>query len=608
MPLTEADIPRLRTGDRLRCVNNSGQRAIDDNLQLNEVYIFDRVNSMSDTTIGLQRQEGLGQQWYHEISLFELVDTDSDSIPELTNRPIQRGDRLEVISNGIHSHETQDYITMDGLHIGDIVTVSTVSSYSSFTIVGNYRYIHQLSHFRLIDSPDSNNTTFQVGDKVYVRTLDDIPEHESENWTTEDKDGLELNTEYIISKLGRSDNYEISGDTPCAWIKIENKRNYWHHPSRFMHKSEYKRNKLPKGTKSMPQVISTCDIGDIERSIFQACADKIKMDIYVYNMGGKYYDHPDNKLEGYHIYFNCLRASRYGKVSGHTANITKPGDSYYRDTIRSKASSSVKTTISILDGELYHSSSNSLYIGCDALSPMESSVENYNRINFLLWIAYNYFSVVNITFTGSDLSGLITAKLSERATSVEKQRQVEIQNKQLRIRSYETELISEHKQLVNLLNTVYSFDDEEGLVVINNIKKLPDISDISIELVNNLYIFVIKTHPLVVHLPHGDIPTGSITIKIEWGDTPRLIIDGEYRNTYFNPYYSDHICWGGFSSMVQKLLANCNFDVLVDIILQWYRNYDGSGMFRIWKHILDLKECGIIIDEGFYMSGELENE
>jgi len=442
---------------------------------------------------------------------------------------------------------------------------------------------------------------FKVGDKVYVRYLDDMPEHEHENWAVI-YSHLKLDTEYTVLKVVNNKN-EISGDSECSWIRVSDD-GYIHHPSRFVLSSE--RNQITIGTKSMPQVISNCDIGDIEKSIFQAVADKKKTDVYVYDMKGIYHDHPTSSTYGIHLYFNCLSAYFYAKSEGAVARLSQPGDDAYRGYIKDCIGGRINTTIPMLNGDLIYTRGIAMFINGDFIHSCENSKEDYNRIQYLLFIINQQFSVSNVNLDEILADSLIDGAIQQKSVIIEQRNQSRIEDLMNSIVGHERSITLMHREIQELSHIRYDYSDEKS-DMIANIKRLPNIVSVSINMVEGHLYIIVKTKPLIVHLPHGDIPCGSITITIKWLYDPVVVITGEYAK-FFHPHYKENPCWGGFDSMITKLLALNDFDTLIEIIIQWHGAYDGSGVFKPWHHRLQQKEVGIIIEEGFYISGEGEDE
>jgi hypothetical protein len=615
--MTREQVETLRVGDVVIWAhpdweNDQGYNwARRENLdQLTEYTITDME---SDTFRFKVSPHGTSNFW-HDYEAFEIV---GSIAPELRPEPLRfptntsqritdteglrEGQRVRLVEVPIGS-----WVERDGLIVGNIYTISCLDE-SSFKVSppGPNNYWVESPYFTLVESPVDDwiseviDREFKIGDKVYVRHLDDMPEHEDSNWAMSAK--LALNIEYTIDRLSPYRMNERSGDLQCCWIHLKEQVGSWvSHPSRFMFASEGI--KITKGTKSMPQVISTCEISVIDKQIFQAIANNKKKDVYIYDMKGNYFTHPADKIDGIHFYFNSADAMYYNRDVGSPV---PKYNSTERTVIRSCESSDVESTIQLLKVNLLRSTANALFLAGDFLTPISDPTEESKRIDYLIYIAYNYFGVVSINLT-EGASTLLGYSLSKAQKKLEVERIKRVESQQRSIAETEQHLIRKHRELSDLLNTRYIEEDYEECTIIENIKKLPDIESVNFTIGSRSTI-IVKTGLLVVHLPHGDIPSGSITITINV-DNLEVKVVGEYRESQFHPHYGNNPCWGGFDSMIQKLLATNAFDILVDMIMKWHAAYDGSGIILSWGQLLKQKEIGILIDEGYYMSGESANE
>jgi hypothetical protein len=358
--------------------------------------------------------------------------------------------------------------------------------------------------------------------------------------------------------------------------------------------------KKSKGTKHMPQVIYNCDVGSAEKVIFQAVADSTKRDIYVYNMGGKYANpSPDNTSDSYHFYFYCDRA---GTNSDNAPGMIADKINHNKDPYPfSYENISYKVPLPAVKGYISHWHQNTMFNAHDLLTPLEENDEL--RILALMCWAFNKCSTYNFTFDKSISNFLLKINLSKASKILEQNRTRDIDAKQRSITQSERDLSAMYNALQSLLSTSYS-SQELNTDMIDNILKLPEVVSASINIIDGESHVIIVTEPLIVHLPHGDIPAGSITIKIRWKEQPTVSIKGQYMDSCYHPHYNSNACWGGFAPMVTKLLATCNFDVLIDIILKWFGAYDATGTYELWQGRLAYKEIGMIINEAHYMSGE----
>ena len=441
--------------------------------------------------------------------------------------------------------------------------------------------------------PIPDDVQLHVGQKLVLLTKDEIvgTSHPCDYFADSDNDNLTVGLVYTITALEFPDiivgtRFRVSPVGRC---------DYWHTHRRFaLYEQEIK-----IGTKLMPQVISNCDIGNIEKSIFQAIADKKKKDVYIYDMKGVYHNHTGD-TDNIHLYFNCLNANYCGRESGTSvSNWFAPENSYVRDY----HSNRILTKIPLLYGEINLVINNTMFLNGDFIHSVTDKSEDYNRIQYLLYVAHR-FGVSSITFESAD--DLISSTVVHQTIALQGRNDRLVLDIMAQIRELELSIGKKHKQIKDIsITRYYNPDDKSDML--NNIRRLPNIVNVSVCIEEGVTHIIVKTKPLIVHLPHGDIPCGSITISIRWADSPSVTITGEYA-IRFHPHYGTDPCWGGFDSMITKLLAFNDFDTLIEIIMQWHGAYDGSGVYAAWYKRLEQPEVGIIIEEGFYMSGEDEDE
>ena len=432
---------------------------------------------------------------------------------------------------------------------------------------------------------------FHEGDIVYVRTMDDMEEYENQNWAINCH--LRMNTAYTISAIHSTTEVE---DTERDWVEIEGASESLNHPARFISEREYRSltEIIEKAPKHMPQVIYNCDVGAPEKSIFEALAKYKGRDIYVYNMNGVYAT-PSTDISGaYHLYFYA------GYMMNPSGTPTKVDNSKYGFDI-GKDPVSLKIPILHADCEWKHTT---LFINIDFLTPLSNEKDDILRVLALLDFMRNKFGMSGASFDGEFSSKLYALKALFSVDKLESQRLSNIESCLTSIREYEDMLIEKQKSLLAYQSIRYSKETVET-DILDKIKLNNNVTSAQIEMYGGRFYIVVKTKPLISHLPFGDIPSGSMIIRIPWQSAEIQMI-GEYQAESFHPHYRDNPCWGGFSPMITKLAAQNNHDILVELILKWFDTYDGSGVFAAWYTRLAQRDIGIIINESNYLSGEYD--
>jgi hypothetical protein len=610
MPLRNED---CIIGTRIRLDHiTSGSWASQEGLTVGSEY------SISDAERGHHRRikispHGLHNYWV-EIEQFELV-----SHLQLEYTALTSSEGLRVGSR-VRCVELTNYAVESNLIIGNIYTVSELNSSQNCIRVNSGHHQNwwiEIHAFALVEPGDMRpldiGSLVRPHDRVVCLTLGDIPGDNRHNGIdTVNRAvaaGLTVGMVYEVDHINHlNQNLFIIVNGRCTCESQQLERFALVHQDYVEGEaiSPTSLKEIPEGTKTMPQVISNYDIGDVEKSIFQAIANKKKKDVYVYDMKGIYYDHPASNTDGIHLYFNCLNAQYYGKASGTVANTALSTSSdYYQGYIRDYQGNRIYTNIPMLDGDTIYGSGITLFVNGDFINSRENVTEDYDRIQYLLCIARQNFGVLTVPIEGSS-DTLIDGNIQNSSTVLEKKNRRHIEELMKNVINRERELSGLHKDIQLLSRTFYSDIDSKS-DMIANIRRLPNTLSVDVTVIEGILQIKVRTKPLIVHLPHGDIPCGSITISINWKENPVVAITGEYAK-YFHPHYNSGPCWGGFESMIIKLLSLNDFDTLIEIIMQWHGAYDGSGVYAPWYKRLQQKEVGIIIEEGFYMSGEGEDE
>ncbi len=437
----------------------------------------------------------------------------------------------------------------------------------------------------------------------------DIVECISINTMSGHNDGLgnlRLGTRYYIREINPS-----SFKLHLGYVEdtTTTANNNWQHWDRFRVVVRPGQPPVAQGDTPMPQVIPTCDIGDAERAIFQQMANSLSLDVYVYNPKPSYFRMEPLPTSGFHIVFNAIRATAGVPIGTPVQYMTGENNSHFTYSLFGKSypfriprlSSNIIATENQYGNRV-------VYVAADLLTPQKNEENEYVRLLFLVHIATNYGRTPTLKIKDS-LGLFMKLKSRESLMALKSGHEAVINQLQANIREYEQRLVEVHVELRDkLLETFDENSDRCNVKVIENIEKMPKIKSVETEIRSGILTFVIKTHPLILSLPHGDVPMGAITINIIWSYSPQVIVNGEWRTNNFHPHHTAQPCWGAAANLIQRLLGACEFDTLVEIILQWHGLYDGSGVLIGLGDCLIQEEIGIVINELNYMAGENEDE
>jgi hypothetical protein len=449
---------------------------------------------------------------------------------------------------------------------------------------------------------------FEVGDVVVcIDNTTTFPLDWGTNWADEDHDKLEVNKEYTIV-IGNSGNSENSNSRVRLKDTIHS---YWHDPKRFRLLS-----KTPNiGTKLMPQVIETCDVQSIEHDLFQSIADKMKKDIFIYNGEPRLVEHPPSMTTGLHFYYNAvnkreIRLSAHQAIPGLRIDLIKCSH-YFNNPVNQLLPELMiplvvgpYTEIRRLD-----SYDNAYFFHYNPLTTQNSyEVRLFHLIEMNR--LFGPFPTLAPEFSASIVAPLLVKSASQRVKERIRQQKNSVED---RIRQATHNLTSFYAELAEL-NVIKV--DEVSLDIQSLIDKLREFSyvrDVHSRINYGTTIemqIVITTYPIVVHLKHGDIPTGGMVITFSMPDECRLNLSSPWFGLSignWHPAFNAHPCFGGFDAMIHKMLVNYEFPVIVDLLMRWFQEYDGSGMFSRWVDTLSSR-YQIIINEDHFMIGEDEDE